>query len=81
MPFHAASAASREPQRQAVGFERQNVSINEDNAMSSLSFRSSRPDSWTMPRPYRDASMRYATYGPIRPMEQPGLLARLFGRG
>ncbi|BBC71873.1 conserved hypothetical protein [Altererythrobacter sp. B11] len=55
--------------------------MSKDNAMSSLSFRSSRPDSWTMPRPYRDASLRYATYGPIRPMEQPGLLARLFGRG
>lgn len=48
--------------------------------MSSLSFRSSRPDGWTLPRPYRDASLRYLTHGPIQPMEQPGFLARLFGR-
>ena len=48
--------------------------------MSSLSFRSSRPDAWTMPRPYQDASMRRHAHGPIQPMEEPGLLARLFGR-
>ncbi len=48
--------------------------------MSSFNFRSSRPDSWTMPRPYHDASTRYRAYGPIQPMEQPGFLARLFGR-
>ena len=47
--------------------------------MSSASFRSSRPDSWLQPRPYSDASLRYQTHGPIRPMEQPGILARLFG--
>ena len=47
--------------------------------MSGLSFRSSRPDSWVQPRPYRDASMRYQMHGPIRPMEEPGLIARLFG--
>ncbi|AKH43874.1 hypothetical protein FHS61_002719 [Altererythrobacter atlanticus] len=48
--------------------------------MSSFSFRSSRPDSWTMPRPHRDASLRLMTHGPIRPMEEPGFLARLFAR-
>jgi hypothetical protein len=47
--------------------------------MSSLSYRSSRPDSWIMPRPHRDASMRYMTHGPNQPMEEPGFLARLFG--
>ncbi|WP_284124402.1 hypothetical protein [Parerythrobacter aestuarii] len=47
--------------------------------MSSYSFRSSRPDSWTSPRPYRDASLRLHAYGPIQPMEQPSLLTRLFG--
>ncbi|HEY8604879.1 MULTISPECIES: hypothetical protein [Tsuneonella] len=47
--------------------------------MSSLSFRSSRPDSWVSPRPYSDASLRLRKHGPIRPMEEPGLLARLFG--
>ena len=37
------------------------------------------PDGWTMPRPYRDASLRYMMHGPIQPMEEPGLLARLLG--
>jgi len=49
--------------------------------MSSLIYRSSRPDSWTMPRPYRDASLRRMMHGPIQPMEQPSFLARLLGRG
>jgi hypothetical protein len=48
--------------------------------MSGLSYRSSRPDTWVQPRPFHDASMRYQMHGPIRPMEEPGLLARLFGR-
>ncbi len=47
--------------------------------MGSISFRSSRPDGWTLPRPHRDASLRYMTHGPIRPMEEPGFLQRLFG--
>ena len=47
--------------------------------MASQSFHSSRPDRWTMPRPYRDASLRYRKHGPIQPMEEPGFLARLFG--
>ena len=45
--------------------------------MSSLTFRSSRADSWTSPRAHRDASQRFMAYGPIRPMEEPGLLERL----
>ncbi len=48
--------------------------------MASLSYRSSRPDVWVMPRPHRDPSLRYMTHGPIRPMEEPGFFARLFGR-
>lgn len=48
--------------------------------MSSFNFRSSRPDHWTLPRPYRDASMRYHVHGPIQPMEEPGFFARLLGR-
>ncbi len=48
--------------------------------MASLSYRSSRPDGWTVPRPHRDPSLRLQIHGPIRPMEEPGLLARLFGR-
>jgi hypothetical protein len=47
---------------------------------NSLSYRSSRPDAWIMPRPHRDASLRYMKHGPILPMEQPGWFARLFGR-
>ncbi|WP_347304062.1 hypothetical protein V5740_05465 [Croceibacterium sp. TMG7-5b_MA50] len=49
--------------------------------MSSLSFRSSQPDRWTMPRPHQDASTRYRIYGPILPMEErPGFLARFLRR-
>lgn len=48
--------------------------------MTSRSFRSSAPDSWTRPRPYTDASLRRMKHGPILPMEKPGFFARLFGR-
>ncbi len=50
--------------------------------MSSLSFRSSRPDRWIQPKPVSDTSLRYRMYGKILPMEEdePGFLARLFGR-
>ena len=47
--------------------------------MSSMSFRSSRPDNWVQPRAHRDASLRYMKHGPLLPMEEPGLLARMFG--
>ncbi len=47
--------------------------------MSSLTFRSSRPDSWVSPRAYTDPTQRLMKHGPIQPMEEPGLLARLFG--
>ncbi len=46
--------------------------------MSSLTFRSSRPDNWTSPRPYSDASLRRHIHGRIQPMEKPTLLQRLF---
>ena len=50
--------------------------------MTSLTYRSSRPDSWTSPRPYQDANLRRMTNGPIQPMQAPGyrsgFLARLF---
>jgi hypothetical protein len=48
--------------------------------MSSLSFRSSRPDGWTMPRTAQDSGLRRQVYGKIQPMEQPGFWARLFGQ-
>lgn len=47
--------------------------------MSSMTFRSSRPDHWVSPRPYSDASLRYRKHGPVLPMDEPGLLSRLFG--
>ena len=47
--------------------------------MSSLSFRSSRPDRWSSPKPYSDASLRYKHHGKIIPMDEPGFIARLFG--
>ena len=49
--------------------------------MSSLSFRSSRPDGWTVPKTVHDSGLRRQVYGRIQPMEQPGFWARLFGRG
>lgn len=49
--------------------------------MSNLSFRSSRPDNWSHPRPYRDASLRLKAHGPIQPMQEPGFLSRLLGIG
>jgi len=48
--------------------------------MPSLTYRSSRPDGWIRPRPHLDASLRFMKHGPIRPMEEPGFFARLFGR-
>lgn len=53
---------------------------NQTRPRTSPSFRSSRPDGWTMPRPYRDASLRYMMHGPIKPMEEPGFFARLFAK-
>jgi hypothetical protein len=47
----------------------------------SSSYHSSRADTWSMPRPHTDASLRYQKYGPIRPMEEDrGFLRRLFAR-
>ena len=48
--------------------------------MSTLSFRSSKPDPWIAPRPHRDASLRLMTYGPLVPMDEPrtGWWQRLF---
>ena len=47
--------------------------------MSALRYHGSRPNEWFTPRPHRDAHQRYLTYGPIQPMDRPGLLERLFG--
>jgi len=40
-------------------------------------FHTSVPDQWTKPRPNADPSMMLYKHGPIRPMEDPGLIARL----
>lgn len=45
--------------------------------MSAYTFRSSRPDQWVSPRPTRDPARGLAIHGPLRPMHQPGLLARM----
>lgn len=47
--------------------------------MTSYTFRSSRPDQWTQPRPFIDATLRLRAYGPIQPMAEPGILQRLLG--
>lgn len=49
--------------------------------MSAHRYHGSRSNNWFEPRPHRDASQRYHTYGPIQPMDQPGLLWRMFGKG
>ncbi len=47
--------------------------------MMSLNYRSSRPDTWSVPRPYSDASLRRMKYGPIQPMDDGrGFFRRLF---
>ncbi|AKH44243.1 hypothetical protein FHS61_001563 [Altererythrobacter atlanticus] len=46
--------------------------------MSKHSYRSSRPDRWSVPRPPLDPSLRLSRFGKIQPMEEPGFLARLF---
>jgi hypothetical protein len=49
--------------------------------VSSLNYRSSRPDAWTSPRPYSDAAQRRFKYGPVQPMDQDrGFLWKLFHR-
>jgi len=48
--------------------------------MTSSLIHSSRPDSWSSPRPFSDASIRLKKHGPIQPMTQPRLLWRLLGR-
>lgn len=48
--------------------------------MSSRIYTSSRGDAWTNPRPWSDASLRYATYGKVQPMQEPSWLERIFGR-
>lgn len=45
----------------------------------SRTFRSSRPDGWTLPFSHRDATYRHMAHGPIIPLEKPTFLERLFG--
>jgi hypothetical protein len=45
--------------------------------MSSVKFRSSRPDPWFLPRAHQDPAQRRRIYGPLLPMEPPTLWERL----
>ncbi len=47
----------------------------------SHSYRSSRPDNWTRPRSFSDATTRRMAYGRVKPMEEPGFFERLFDAG
>lgn len=48
--------------------------------MTPVTYRSSRPDPWTMPRPFTDASQRYLKHGPIQPMtDERGFWRKLLG--
>lgn len=47
--------------------------------MTAATFRTSRPDSWTQPRPFSDANTRRHIHGPLLPMDDtaPSLWRRL----
>ena len=47
--------------------------------MSKLSYRSSNPDRWTMPKGTGDTSVRRHTHGRIQPLNPPSFFQRLFG--
>lgn len=47
--------------------------------MTHHSYRSSRADNWTSPRPYSDANLRLMKHGKVRPMREPTWLQRLLG--
>ena len=46
--------------------------------MSNTTIHSGLSDRWAKPRQSLDPSMRRKVHGPIRPMEEPSLLERLF---
>lgn len=49
--------------------------------MSSLNYRSSRPDPWNTPRPHTDPCQRLRKYGRVVPMDEDrSFLWRLFHR-
>jgi hypothetical protein len=50
-------------------------------SMSQYSFRTSRPDAWTSPRPHSDPTVRAMAYGRVRPMHEPRWFERLLGLG
>ena len=52
----------------------------EISPMTSAPIHSSGSDAWSNPRPHSDATLRRIKHGAIRPMEEPGLLERWFGR-
>lgn len=50
--------------------------------MTGRSYRSSKPDAWTTPRPWRDQANRHNVHGKLQPMAPEGRswLSRLLGR-
>lgn len=46
--------------------------------MTAVPIHTSKPDQWTKPRPFQDASIRLQKYGRVQPMNEPSLLERLF---
>jgi hypothetical protein len=49
-----------------------------EGPMSNYTTHTSLADRWTKPRQPLDPCMRRKVHGPIRPMEEPGLLGRFF---
>ena len=48
--------------------------------MSLRCFRSSRPDVWSVPRPYSDPNLRRLKHGSIKPMEEGRMLWNIWRR-
>lgn len=46
----------------------------------SATIHTSGRDRWSNPRPHTDASIRQIKHGRVRPMEEPGLFDRWFGK-
>ena len=71
--------ANREPADEwSVLHDRMRLQMR-SKVMTSRAFRSSRPDSWTLPRPHSDPSLRFQKHGPIQPMHPLTLWERLLG--
>ena len=45
--------------------------------MTPASIFKSKPDHWTAPRPYCDASIRFHKHGPVQPMHNPNWVDKM----